>query len=188
MKMPKRILSFTINCINPIWRSIMSMFTVNTHRFDPYKNFKFRVQWDGKYIPGISKISPLTRMTEVVAHREGGDPSNFRLSPGTTKFEPIVMERGLSHDKEFEDWVNMTFNIKGDASISLKNYKKDIMIELLNLQGMVAMRFFVYRCWVSEYQSLPELNANDKCIAIERIVIQHEGWERDTGTGEPQET
>ncbi len=166
----------------------MTMFSVNPHRFDPYKNFKFRVKWDGKYIPGISKISPLSRMTEVVTYREGGDPSNSRLSPGTTKFEPIVLERGLSHDPAFEEWANMTFNIEGDADTSLKNYKKDIIIELLNLQGMVAMRFRVYRCWVSEYQSLPELNSNDKSIAIERIVIQNEGWERDVETTEPQET
>jgi len=166
----------------------MAMFTINTHRFDPYKNFKFRVKWDGKYVPGISKISSLTRMTETVINREGGDPSNFRLSPGTTKYEPIVLERGLSHDTTFEDWANIVFNVHGDSSISLKNYKKDIVIELLNLQGMKVMAFIVYRCWVSDYQPLPELDANDKCIAIEKIVLQHEGWERDTSIGEPQET
>ena len=166
----------------------MAMFTVNTHRFDPYKNFKFRVKGDGKYVPGISKISPLTRMTEAVIHREGGDPSNFRLSPGTTKYEPIVLERGLSHDTAFEDWANMVFNKSGDSGMSLKNYRKNIVIELLNLQGVKVMAFNVYRCWVSEYQSLPELDANSKCIAIEKIVLQHEGWERDTSIVEPQET
>lgn len=171
-----------------IWRFLMAMFTVNTHRFDPYKNFKFRVKWDGKYVPGISKISPLTRMTEAVIHREGGDPSNFRLSPGTTKYEPIVLERGLSHDTAFEDWANIVFNVSGDSGISLKNYKKNIVIELFNLQGAKVMAFNVYRCWVSEYQSLPELDANSKCIAIEKIVLQHEGWERDTSIVEPQET
>jgi phage tail-like protein len=166
----------------------MAMFNVNTHRFDPYKSFKFRVKWDGKYIPGISKISPLTRMTETVIHREGGDPSKFRISPGTTKFEPIILERGLTHDTAFEDWANLVFNISGDAGTSLKNYKKDIVIELLNLQGTLVMAFIVYRCWVSEYQPIPELDANDKCVAIEKIVLQHEGWERDTSITEPQET
>ena len=166
----------------------MVMFTVNTHRFDPYRNFKFRVKWDGKYVPGISKISPLTRMTETVIHREGGDQSNFRLSPGTTNYEPIALERGLSHDTTFEDWANIVFNVRGDSGVSLKNYKKNIVIELFNLQGMKVMAFIVYNCWVSEYQSLPELDANGKCIAIEKIVLQHEGWERDASIVEPQET
>lgn len=166
----------------------MAMFNVNIHRLDPYKNFKFKVKWDGRYIEGISKVSALTRMTETVFHREGGDPSNFRVSPGTTSFEPIVLERGLSHDNAFEEWANMVFSMKGDSSVSLKNYKKEILIELYNLQGSLVMSFIVYRCWVSEYQPLPELDANDGCIAIERIVLQHEGWERDTEVTEPQET
>ncbi|MBA3037037.1 MAG: phage tail protein [Desulfobacterium sp.] len=166
----------------------MGMFNVNTHRFDPYKNFKFRVKWDGKYIPGITKISPLTRITETVIYREGGDASNYRLSPGTTKFEPIVIERGLSHDTSFEDWANMVFSLDGDSGTSLLHYKKDIVIDLFNLQGVKVMAFIVYRCWVSEYQSLPELDSNGKCIAIEKIVLQHEGWVRDTSVLEPQET
>ena len=166
----------------------MAMFNVNTHRLDPYKNFKFKVKWDGKYIAGISSISALTRMTDTVIHREGGDPSNFRVSPGTTSFEPIVLERGLSHDTAFEEWANMIFNMQGDGSISLKNYKKDITIDLFNLQGSRVMSFKVYRCWISEYQPLPELDANKNCVAIERIVLQHEGWERDTEVVEPQES
>ena len=166
----------------------MTMFSVNTHRFDPYKNFKFRVKWDGKYVAGVSKVSALIRTTEVVTHRDGGDPSISRVSPGRTTFEPIVLERGVTHDPDFEDWANMVFNIQGDAGMSLKDYKKDIVIELLNLQGVVVKRFIVYRCWVSEYQSLPELDANNKGVAIERIVIQNEGWERDTDVSEPQES
>lgn len=165
----------------------MTMFAVNTHRLDPYKNFKFRVMWDGKNIPAITRVSPLTRLTEVVKYRSGGDSSNFRLSPGSTNYEPITLERGLSNDNAFEDWANMVFDLQGDAGVSLKNYKKDIVIQLLNLQGMLVMAFIVHRCWVSEYQSLPELDANGKSIAIERIVLQHEGWERDTAIGEPSE-
>lgn len=166
----------------------MSMFNVNTHRFDPYKNFKFRVKWDGRYVAGVSKVSALTRMTEAVLHRDGGDLSNYRVSPGTTKFEPIILERGLSHDNAFEEWANMVFNLSGDSGVSLKNYKKDIRIDLFNLQGSIVMSFVVYRCWISEYQPLPELDANNSTIAIERIVLQHEGWERDTAVTEPQET
>ena len=72
----------------------MAEFTVNAQRFDPYKNFKFRVKWDGHYVAGISKISALRRTTEVVEHREGGDPSMSRKSPGLTKFDAITLERG----------------------------------------------------------------------------------------------
>jgi len=166
----------------------MAMFTVNPDRFDPYRSFKFKVKWDGRYVAGISKVSALTRKTEDIIHREGGDPSQFRVSPGSTKFEPIVLERGLSHDMEFEEWANKVFNMKGDSGVSLKEYRKDIVIDLFNLQGSKVMSFKVYRCWVSEYRALPELDANKSCVAIERLVLQHEGWERDTEVTEPVET
>lgn len=164
------------------------MFTVNSNRYDPYRNFKFRVKWDGKYIAAISKISALSRNTEAIKHREGGDASAFRYAPGLTRFEPVILERGLSHDSAFEDWANMVFNIEGDRATSLKKYRKDIVIELYNLQGALAMAFKVYRCWVSEYQCLPELDAYGTCTAFEKIVLHHEGWERDKEVKEPTET
>jgi len=166
----------------------MAQFTVNTHRFDPYKNMKFRIKWDGNYVAGVSKISSLKRTTEVVEHREGGDPSMPRRSPGTSKTEAITLERGLTHDPAFEAWANMVNNTDGDAAISLKNFRKDIIIELLNEQGKVAKAYKVYRCWVSEFQALPELDANANAIAIEMMVLQNEGWERDTDVAEPTET
>ena len=166
----------------------MGIFNVNTHRLDPYQNFKFRIKWDGQYIPSILRVSPLRRVTEPVIYRVGGDPSHPRVAPGITSFEPIAIERGLTHDTSFEQWANLVFNPQGDASMSLKNYRKDIAIELLNHQDMVVMAFIVRRCWVSEYQALPELQAAAGCLAIERLVLQHEGWERDISVTEPQET
>ncbi len=166
----------------------MAQFSVNTHRFDPYKNFKFRIKWDGKYVAGLSKASPLKRSTELVQHREGGDPSMERISPGRSKFEPITLERGVTHDPEFENWANLVFSYQSDAAVSLKSFRKDIILELLNLQGQVAKAYKVYRCWVSEYQAIPDLDANANAVAIERIVLQNEGWERDTSVNEPQET
>jgi len=163
-------------------------FPVNTHRFDPYKNMKFRIKWDGRYVAGVSKISALKRSTEVVTHREGGDPSTSRLSPSLFKFEPITLERGVTHDLDFEAWANKVYNTDGDAAISLKQFRKDLIIELLNEQGKVAKAYKVYRCWVSEYQALPELDANGHAIAIEHMVLQNEGWERDTAVSEPAET
>ena len=166
----------------------MAQFSVNTHRFDPYKNFKFRVKWDGRYMAGVSKVSALKRTTELVNHREGGDPSTDRISPGRTKFEPITLERGVTHDPEFELWANLVYNTDGDAAMSLKNFRKDIIVELLNLQGKVVKSYKIFRCWVSEYQSLPELDANANAVAIEMMVLQNEGWERDQAVTEPTET
>ena len=166
----------------------MAQFPVNTHRHDPYKNMKFRVKWDGKYVAGVSKVSALKRSTEVVTHREGGDPSTSRVSPSVWKFEPITLERGVTHDPEFEKWANLIFTTQGDASISLKNFRKDLIIEMLNEQGTVAKAYKVYRCWVSEYQALPELDANAHAVAIEHLVLQNEGWERDEAVVEPTET
>jgi len=166
----------------------MTAFTVNPTRFDPYKNMKFRVKWDGKYVAGVTRISPLKKSTEPVIHREGGDPSTSRLSPSVWKFEPITLERGLTHDPEFENWANLANNLAGDAAMSLNNFRKDIIIELLNEQGVTVKAYKVYRCWVSEYQSLPELDANAHAVAIERLVLQNEGWERDASVTEPKQT
>jgi phage tail-like protein len=167
----------------------MAQFTVNPERFDPYKNFKFRVKWDGKYVAGVSKIGALSRSTEVVDHREGGDPSTVRRSPGQTTFEPITLERGVTHDTEFEKWANKVWNLGSGlgAEVSLKDFRKDIIIELYNEAGQLAIAYKVYRCWVSEYQAVPELDASANAVAIQTLTLQNEGWERDYEVAEPTE-
>lgn len=167
----------------------MAMFSVNTQRFDPYKNFKFRVKWDGRYVAGISKVGALKRSTEVVEHREGGDPSTSRKSPGRTKYEPITLERGVTHDPEFEQWANKVWNFGSGlgSEVSLKDFRKNIIIEMYNEAGQIALSYQVYRCWVSEFQSLPDLDANANAIAIQSIKLENEGWERDYGVVEPTE-
>ena len=166
----------------------MAQFNINPHRFDPYKNFKFRVKVDGKYVAGVSKISALKRSTIPVTHRDGSNPSISHLSPSAWAFDPITLERGVTHDPEFEKWANLSFSMAGDAAMSLKDFRKDIILELLNEQGAVVKAFKVYRCWVSEYQVLPDLDANGNAVAIESIVLQNEGWERDLDVEEPTET
>ena len=167
----------------------MAKFNVNTHRFDPYKNFKFRVKWDGRYVAGVSKVGMLKRTTDVVEHREGGDPSTTRKSPGPTKFEPITLERGVTHDQEFEQWANKIWNQGSGpgAEVSLKDFRKDIIIELLNEAGQVAIAYRVYRCWVSEFQAQGDLDASSNAILIQTITLQNEGWERDPDVQEPAE-
>lgn len=166
----------------------MAQFTVNTNRIVPYKNFKFRVKWDGQVVAGVSKVSALKRTTEVVSHREGGDISTQRHSPGASKFEAITLERGITHDPEFEKWANLVYSTEGDGAVSLANFRKDIYIEMLNLQGVVVRAYRVFRCWVSEYTAQPELDANANAIAFETIVLQNEGFERDESVVEEEET
>lgn len=167
----------------------MAQFTVNAQRFDPYKNFKFRVKWDGKYVAGVSKVSVLKKTTEVVKHREGGDPSSSRKSPGRTEFEAITLERGVTHDQEFEKWANKVWNFGSGlgAEVSLKDFRKEITIELYNEAGQLAIAYNVFRCWVSEFQSLPDLDANANAVAIQHIKLENEGWERDYAVIEPSE-
>jgi len=167
----------------------MAQFTVNTRRFDPYKNFKFRVKWDGHYVAGVSKVGALKRTTEAVEHREGGDPSTVRKSPGQTKFEPITLERGVTHDPEFERWANKVWNYGSGlgAEVSLKDFRKDIIIEMYNEAGQLAIAYRVYRCWASEFQAQPELDASANAVAIQTLTLQNEGWERDYDVPEPDE-
>ena len=145
--------------------------------------------WDGRYVAGASKVSALKRVTEVVEHREGGDPSTVRKSPTRTKYEPITLERGVTHDTEFEQWANKVWNYGSGlgAEVSLKDFRKDIIIEVYNESGQLALAYRVYRCWVSEYQALPELDANGNAVAIQSIKLENEGWERDTSLHEPAE-
>ncbi|MGC6400690.1 phage tail protein [Sphingomonas sp. FW199] len=167
----------------------MPQFTVNPNRFDPYKGFKFRVKWDGRVVAGISKISALRRITEVVEHREGGDPSRPRRSPGITRYEPVTIERGVTHDTEFEAWANRVHRLDtgtGDE-MALADFRKDIVIELMNEAGQVATAYRLYRCWPSEYTAMPDLDANGNAVAIQTLVLQNEGWERDLDVAEPTE-
>jgi phage tail-like protein len=166
----------------------MVKFAVNTHREDPYRNFKFKLKWDNQYVAGLSKCGALKKTVDVVDWREAGDPSHGRKLPGMTKYEPITLEAGVTHDTSFEEWANKINNFEGDAAMSLKNFRKDITIEVTNLQGVTVMAYNVYRCWVSEYQALPELDASGNAVMIQTITLQNEGWQRDASVTEPTET
>src|ERR1700722_13993684 len=169
----------------------MAQFTINATRFDPYKNFKFRVFWEGSTTPvaGISKVGGLKRTTEVVKHREGGDPSSSRKSPGRNEYDAITLERGVTHDTEFEKWANKVWNYGSGLGmeVSLEDFRRDITIELYNEAGQLAIRYKIYRCWVSEYQSMPDLDSNANAVAIQHIKLENEGWERDQEVTEPTE-
>jgi phage tail-like protein len=165
------------------------MSPVNPQRFDPYKNFKFRLKWDGRYVAGVSKVSALRRATEVVEHREGGDPSTSRKSPGRAQYEPITLERGVSADTEFEQWANKVWTLGAGlgAEVSLADFRKDIFLEFYNEAGQLVLAYKIYRCWPSLFQALPDLDANGAVVAIETLVLENEGWERDKSVVPPPE-
>jgi phage tail-like protein len=165
----------------------MAEFPTNPARLDPYKNFKFRVKWDGQYIPAISRVTGLLRSTEVVEHREGGDPSTSRKAPGRTQFEAITLERGLTDDAAFEDWANLVWKLGASlgSEVALNEFRKDIFVELYNEAGQLVRAYKVFRCWPSQYRALPDLDANANAIAIEHIKLENEGWERDTSVFPP---
>jgi phage tail-like protein len=167
----------------------MAQFSVNPQRFDPYKNFKFRVKWDGRYVAGISKVSALKRTTDVVEHREGGDPSTGRKSPGRTKFDAITFERGVTHDGEFLRWVNKTWNFGAGlgSEVSLRDFRKDLIIEVYSEAGQLVIAYKVFRCWPSEHQALADLDANGSGVLIEHIKVENEGYELDPAVTEPTE-
>ena len=167
----------------------MPQFSVNAQRFDPYKNYKFRVKWDGRYVAGISKVGGLKRSVEVVTYRSGGDPSTTHKSPGNAKYDPVTLERGVTHDTEFEKWANKVWNFGSGlgAEVSLKDFRKDIIVELYNEAGQVVLAYKIYRCWPSAFTALPDLDASGNAVAIQSITLENEGWERDYAVTEPTE-
>lgn len=167
----------------------MAEFTVNAQRHDPYKNYRFRVKWDGRYVAGVDHVGALARATQVVAHRDGDDPAVERFSPGATTYAPIVLRRGRTHDTAFEAWANKVWHPGGGlgSEVSLKDFRKDVVVELLNEAGQLVLAWTVHRCWPSEYVALGELDAEANGVAIESLTLQNEGWERDASVAEPAE-
>ena len=166
----------------------MPQFSVNTHRLDPYKNFKFRVKWDNQYVAGLTKMSALKVATEAIEYREAGGPSIVRKLPGRSKYEPVTLEQGLTHDQQFIAWAEQVLSPQGDAAMSLKNYRKEVTIEVLNLQATPVMAFTLHRAWVAEFQLLPEMDANANAVAIQTLKLEHEGFAVDPAVTEPAET
>ncbi len=164
------------------------LFPVNAHRHDPYRTFKFQVIIDGQAVAGLRKMGALKKKTEPIKWRTAGDPSHERVVPGGTSYEAVTLEQGLTHDPVFESWANLVNNIDGDAAVSLKGFRKDLVINVLNLQGQVALSYSLQRAWVSDFQAVPDLDAGSmNSVGIQTITVQHEGWQRDTSVAEPVE-
>ena len=160
-------------------------FDKQTQQADPYQHYRFRVQWNGRYVAGVSKVGGLTRTTQVVTHRAGGDPSTPRKMPGQTEYGPITLERGVTHDVPFQQWANKVWDYgnatstNAEQDISLADFRKTITIELYNEAGQKVLAYTVHRCWVSEFTAMPELDSSTSAVAIQSITLQNEGWDRE---------
>jgi phage tail-like protein len=162
-------------------------FVKNAHRIDPYKTFKFRVFWDGRPVLGVNKVGALKRTTHVITHREGGENSWDHKTPGRTTYDGLTLERGITHDTEFEKWANLVHSFNGDAVMDLVKFRKDLELVLYNERGQAALRYFLFGCWVSEFTALPALDAGENAIAVEQMKIELYGFARDADTKEPDE-
>ncbi len=163
-------------------------FVVNSHRKEPYKNFKFQLIWDNKVVMGISKVGALKRTTEVVKHRDGANNSYDIKSPGRTSYEGITVERGITHDADFANWAVAVHTYEGDSLMDLAGYKKELILEVKNEKDQIVFRYLLHGCWVSDYTAMPDLDANANAVAIENMKIELDGWERDQDTTEPDES
>jgi phage tail-like protein len=170
----------------------MAEFTVDAQRLEPYQGSQFKLKWQNDsgvwtYCAGISEVSALTRTTAVVTFRDGGMPTYNLEVPGITTFAPITLKRGVTHDLAFEAWAAKVWQVGAGfgAEISLLDYTKDVILDFFNEAGQLAISYKIYRAWVSEYQALPDLNANANAIAIQHIKLQNQGWERDPAVTEP---
>jgi phage tail-like protein len=170
----------------------MAQFPGNPKRLDPYKNFKFRVYFVGRNDPvlGVSKLSGPSRKTEVVSHRDGANHNHSVKAPGRTDFEALTLERGVTHDPDFEAWASLVWanpDAQLGAQLSLANFRRDLYIEVLNEAGQKVMGYTVFRCWVSEYKPVGDFDANANAVLIEHIKVENEGFVRDTAVPIPQE-
>jgi phage tail-like protein len=157
---------------------------VKAYRYDPYRTFRFQVSIDGAVVAGLKKMSALKKTTEPVAWRVAGDPTHERKLPGATKYEPITLEQGLSLDRTFEAWANKV-NAR-NATMSLAEFRKNVVITLMNQEGTPAIQYKLYDAWVSEFQALPDLDAGTtNAVGIQSIKLEHEGWERDLDVVDP---
>ena len=149
-------------------------FVVNANRFDPYKSFRFTLEWDGQEVLGVSKVGAIKRTTEVVKHRSGGENSYSHKSPGRTDYDPITLERGLSHNAAFAAWALKVSNPEGDALMDLNGFRKNVTLNFKNERGQTALRYFIFDAWVSSWTGSPDLDSNTSVMAIESMTLEYE--------------
>jgi phage tail-like protein len=158
--------------------------SASTNRFDPYRNFRFKIKWDGLYVAGLSKMTGLKRSTEMTEWREAGENIVARKLPGKTKYEPVTLEAGITYDTAFEDWANLVNDFASHGITSPRDFRKNVTVDVFNEAGGKAMSYNLYRAWVADYQAIPDLDASANAVAITTVKLEFEWFERDTAVSE----
>jgi len=156
----------------------------STNRFDPYRNFRFKVKWDNLYVAGLSKMTALKRTTEMLEWREAGENILSRKLPGKTKFEGVTLEAGLTYDTSFQDWANLVNDFVSHSLVTIAEFRKNITVDVFNESGVKVVAYNLFRCWPSEYQALPDLDAGQNAVAITTLKLEVEWWDRDLAVTE----
>lgn len=146
---------------------------VTPQRADPYKHFKFRVTWQGRSVAGFHRMGALDRPAGAGAD---GEPVRAPQLPGHSRYPRITLERGVTHDPGFQKWASGVHNSSGAPAPSTQ-VRQDLVIEALDEAGRVARAYQVYRSWIAAFQSLPDLDASAKGVAIQILTLEHGGWE-----------
>ncbi len=162
----------------------MARMNPSTNRFDPYRTYRFKVKWDGQYVAGLSKMGALKRTTEMVEFREAGENITSRKLPGKSSYQAVTLEAGLTYDTSFEDWANLVNDFASHSITNLREFRKNITIDVFNEAGQKVLSYNLYRCWVSEYQALPDLDAGANAVAITTLKLEYEWFERDRDVNE----
>jgi phage tail-like protein len=163
----------------------MARMTAQTNRFDPFRTFRFKVKWDGQYVAGLTKMSALKRTTELIEYREAGENITSRKMPGKTSYQAVTLEAGVTYDTAFQDWANLVNDFASHSITSLGDFRKNVTLDIFNEAGIKAISYNLYRCWVSEYQAFPDVDAAANAVAITTIKLEYEWFERDQAVNEP---
>jgi phage tail-like protein len=162
--------------------------TATALTYDPYRKFKFLVKWNNAVVMAVHKVSSITKSIDPIDWRTGGD-SNFSAKvPGLTKWEPITLERGLSADTAFQEWmvlVNKYTKAGLGADEAVHAFRKNLNIEMYSLQNELVMTINVYNAWPSKL-TIADFDAKANELAIEHMELQNEGWDLTPG-GKPGE-
>jgi phage tail-like protein len=139
-------------------------------RPDAYTNFNFLVEVDGIVQMSFIECSGLESVTEVIETREGGDNTTVRKRPGKTSYTDITLKWGLTDSSEMQQWRQRII----DGNVDRKN-GSIVVYDLANKKEVVRWNFV--RAWPTKWDG-PALDARGKDIAIETLVLAHEGVTR----------
>ncbi|POG54372.1 phage tail protein [Haloferax marisrubri] len=154
-------------------------------RTDPYRQLRFILEIGGLVTAGFSRCDLPSATSAVVEYREGADPPTPRKLPGLNEYGPLVLEVGVTdRSLELSEWRTLVEQGRMDEA------RRDAAVVLLDATGNPAARWVFREAWPSKYDA-PRLDAMASEVAVERLVVVHEGFARvavETGDDEDDES